>query len=120
MKALIAIVGMAGAGKSEACAYFRDQLHFSYLRFGQVVVEEGVIAMGLEVNEKNERAYREQIRKELGMAAVAMKIDPRIAQLQKEGVEQIVLDGLYSWEEYEYLKEKYPDLLLVCIYAMPK
>lgn len=37
---IIAIVGMAGAGKSEAASYLRQKLDFGYLRFGQVV-EEG-------------------------------------------------------------------------------
>jgi dephospho-CoA kinase len=53
------------------------------------------------------------------MAAMAIKIEPRI---EKEATthDSIVLDGLYSWEEYKYLKEKYPMLTLLCIYASPK
>jgi dephospho-CoA kinase len=30
-----------------------------------------------------------------------------------------VLDGLYSWEEYVYLKGKFPQTQLLCIYTSP-
>ena len=33
---------------------------------------------------------------------------------------KIILDGLYSWEEYFYLKKFYKNLFLFCIYARPK
>ena len=118
MKTLIAIVGMAGAGKSEACAYFRETLGFGYLRFGEAVVLR-VKELGQALNEENERVVREQFRRELGMKAMAVKIDPLIREMQKSK-EKIVLDGLYSWEEYEYLKPLYPELLLLCVYATPK
>lgn len=115
---MIAVVGMAGAGKSEVSTYFRETLGFGYLRFGDVV-ENGVKALGQELNETNERAFREKLRVDLGMKAMAIKLDPLIEALQQT-TERIVLDGLYSWEEYEYLKAKYPELLLVCVYATPQ
>lgn len=114
---LVAIVGMPGAGKSSVSNYLKDKLKFGYLRFGDVV-EDGVKEQGKEVNESNEREYRENIRKELGMKAVAVKLDPKIKESMKEE-KNVVLDGLYSWEEYEYLKEKYPNLVLINIYATP-
>jgi len=118
MRMLVAIVGMPGSGKSEAAAYFREKLGFVSLRFGDVV-EKGVEESGKEVNEKNERWYREKIRRELGMKAVAVKLDPEIDELKRKE-DKIVLDGLYSWEEYEFLKNKHPELVLVCVYARPE
>lgn len=117
MQMLIALVGMPGAGKSEAAMFLRDRLGFAYLRFGEAV-ERKVKELGKEVNEVNERAVREQFRAELGMKAMAIKIEPLVDELQKTA-DKIVLDGLYSWEEYEYLKPIYPNLILVCIYATP-
>lgn len=70
------------------------------------------------VNETNERLFREQIRHELGMKAIAVKAEPFINNLKKKFI-NIVLDGLYSWEEYEYLKRIYSQLMLLCIYARP-
>jgi dephospho-CoA kinase len=116
MTKLIAIVGMPGSGKSIAADFFKAK-HIPILRFGDQT-DIGVKEAGLPLTEKNERWYRENIRKELGMAAMAIKIYPRILKEQKKS-DTIVLDGLYSWEEYEYLKEKFPDIFLLHIYAPP-
>ena len=110
---------MAGAGKSEACRYLASK-GFSVLRFGDAT-DRGVKAQGLPLTEVNERKYRENLRQELGMAAYAIKIEPRIRQLLSTSkVESIILDGLYSWEEYVYLQPKFPQLKLVAIYARPE
>ena len=114
---LIAIVGMPGAGKSAAANFFRSK-GIPVLRFGDQT-EIGVKEAGLELNEKNERWYREKLRSELGMAAMAIKIEPRILEAAKTAT-TIVLDGLYSWEEYKVLIEKFPALHLLCIYAQPQ
>lgn len=109
---------MSGAGKSEACAYLASK-GFSVLRFGDET-DRGLRLQGLSLKEENERAYRENLRKELGMAAYAIKIEPRIRQLLSTSkVESIVLDGLYSWEEYVYLQPKFPQLKLVAVYTRP-
>lgn len=113
---LIAIVGMPGAGKSLAANFFRDK-NIPILRFGDQT-DIGLKEQGLELNEKNERQYRENLRKELGMAAMAIKIEPRILEAAKTS-DIIVLDGLYSWEEYIYLKKKFPQIKLLCIFASP-
>lgn len=107
---------MAGAGKTSVSSYFRDKYRFGYLRFGDVV-EQGARELG-GVNEQNERTFREQIRKELGMKAMAVKAAPLIKELFKTH-ENIVIDGIYSWEEYEYLRQEYPKLLLLLVYATP-
>jgi dephospho-CoA kinase len=114
---LLAIVGMAGSGKSIAADFFRSK-GIPVFRFGDQT-DIGVKNAGLELTEENERQYREQIRAELGMAAMAIKIEPRIREAEKRS-RMIVLDGLYSWEEYVYLKEKFPQLKLLCIYASPQ
>src|SRR5207302_175068 len=31
----------------------------------------------------------------------------------------VIIDGLYSWEEYLYLKKEFPELVLLHIYANP-
>jgi dephospho-CoA kinase len=113
-RTLIAIVGMAGAGKSSTAAFFK-QKGFTILRFGDQT-DIGLQEMGLALTEKNERKYREHLRHELGMAAYAIKIKPRIETALKSR-NKIALDGLYSWEEYLYLKKEFSDLILLCIYT---
>lgn len=116
MNKIIAIVGMAGAGKTEASAFFKEK-GTSILRFGSVI-DDGLKAEGLSWSPENNTYYREKIRKELGMAAVAIKMMPKIeVAIRKE--DKIVLDGLYSWEEYTYLKKRFENLFLLCIYASP-
>lgn len=116
---IIAVVGMAGSGKSESCLYFASR-GIPILRFGDQT-DIGLKELGLERNEKNERQYRENLRKELGMAAYAVKIKPRIVEvIRRQKPKLVVLDGLYSWEEYIFLKQSFPELLLLAIYARPK
>lgn len=117
MKPVIAIVGMAGAGKTRAATFFSEK-GFEVFRFG-LVIDDGLKEEGLEWTPENNTYYREKIRKDFGMAGVAIKMLPKI----KEAIEKkknIVLDGLYSWEEYVYLKKEIPSLFLLCIYACPK
>jgi len=114
---LIAIVGMPGAGKTVAADFFRAK-NIPVLRFGDQT-DISLKELGLPRNEKNERFVREKLRKDLGMAAMAMKIESRILEAAKTN-RVIVLDGLYSWEEYIHLKRKAPGIQLLCIYAPPK
>lgn len=113
---LIAIVGMTGAGKTIAADFFRKK-GIPVLRFGDQT-DIGLKELGLPLTEKNERAYREKLRKDLGMAAMAIKIEPRILEAAKEH-RTIVLDGLYSWEEYTFLSQRFPELQLLCVWAPP-
>lgn len=113
---LIAIVGMPGAGKTIAANFFQTK-GIAVLRFGDQT-DIGLHELGLQRNEANERMYREKLRSELGMEAMAIKIEPRILATAKEH-SIIVLDGLYSWEEYVYLKGRFPELTLLCIYVSP-
>ncbi len=114
---IIAIVGMAGAGKSSACEFLKKK-GFAVLRFGDQT-DIGLKELGLPLTEDNERKYREDLRKRYGMEAYAVKIEPRIKNTLKEN-KKIALDGLYSWEEYLFLKKKFPKLILLCIYARPE
>lgn len=113
---IIAIVGMPGAGKSEAVAYLK-QLEIPFIRFGQLT-DETVAELGLELTPQNERIARESLRKEFGMSAYAVKAKPKIDVLLKEH-STIALDGLYSWEEYVFLKKAYSQLILIHVFAEP-
>jgi dephospho-CoA kinase len=114
---IIAIVGMCGSGKSEATNFFIKQ-GFSKIRFGQITIDI-LKKKNLEINEENERKIREELRKNHGMAAYAIINIPRIKTLLNQ-TNKIVLDGLYSWEEYLVLKKEFPNLKIISIYASPK
>ena len=113
---VVSIVGMAGAGKSEVARLFADN-GFIRIRFGDITDEE-VRKRGLELNEANERRVRETLRQEHGMAAYAKLNLPRIDAARRDG--DVVIDGLYSWEEYLFLKDYYgEDFCIVAVWASP-
>lgn len=113
-KNILAIVGMAGSGKSEVIQFAKEK-GFPCIRFGEET-DRGLMEAGLPLTEENERVYREKLRKELGMAAYAIKAKPFIDEVLAQG-NVVFLDGLYTWEEYLYLRETYRDLLLIAIVA---
>jgi dephospho-CoA kinase len=117
MMKIIALVGMAGSGKSEVARLF-EKSGYARVRFGDVTDIE-VKKRGLPLNEANERQVREQLRQELGMAAYAKLNLPRIDEaLQKSNV---IVDGLYSWEEFTLLKDYYGEKLsLVAVSSSPR
>ncbi len=114
---VVSIVGMAGAGKSAVSIVF-EQKGFARVRFGDITDQE-VRRRGLELNEANERHVRELLRQEHGMAAYAELNLPRIdLALISSGV---VIDGLYSWEEYTRLRDYYGESFhVVAVWSSPE
>lgn len=106
---IVAVVGMCGSGKSVATEVFTDA-GWRKVYFGGITMEE-LEARGLPKNETNEKAVREELRARYGLAAYAVKLYDRVAAFAEEG--NVVLDGLYSWSEYTYLKERLGDGLRV-------
>jgi len=117
MRKVVAIVGMAGSGKSEVAKVFEHK-GYARVRFGDMTDIE-LRKRNLEINEANERHIRELLRKELGMAAYAILNQPLIDEALK--TTDVVADGLYSWEEYLSFKTHYPDnFFVIAIYCSPK
>ena len=114
---VVAIVGMTGSGKSEVARVFLEN-GFTMVRFGDVTDIE-LKKQGLPLTEENERPVREAFRQQHGMAAYAILNLPRIDEALKKS--SVVVDGLYSWEEYLHLKEYYGDgLIVVAVYSSPR
>ena len=117
MARIIALVGMCGAGKSEA-ARFLERKGYIGVHFGSLTMEE-MKKKQLAINAQNEKKIREALRKEHGMAAFAMLCIPKIQALLKK-TEKVYIDGLYSWEEYKVLQRIFKELILVQIYSPKK
>ena len=113
MNQLIAVVGMSGSGKSIATNYLEEhgwtKLYFGGITY-KLMAEAGIERTP---DGKSEKEFREKLRKEHGPECYAKFLEPDIKEaLIKRNV---VLDGLYSWYEYQYLIKKFPQLKLVCI-----
>ena len=106
---------MSGTGKSEVVKYLESKGFFR-IYFGQATIDE-IKRRGLDINEANEKMIREELRKKHGMAAYAIINLDKISQAVSQN--NVVIDGLYSWSEYKFLKEKFGDNLLVLTVTAP-
>ena len=114
MNKIIAVIGMCGSGKSEAVKYFTEN-GYSKVYFGDVVINE-LKMRGLEINESNERMVREELRNKFGMGVMAMKSIDAIRNYLKDG--NVVIESLYSWEEFKFLKQEFgEDFKLLTVYT---
>ena len=116
-KTALIVVGMCGSGKSSLAAFLSARL-WPVVRFGEVTMRE-LQRRGLPIQEANERAVREELRREHGMAAFATLSLPLIEEaLTAQG--KVVIDGLYSWTEYRQIKSGLQARLLIISVFTPK
>jgi dephospho-CoA kinase len=114
---IVAVVGLPGAGKTEATSRFVKQ-QFVRVGFNDVFYEE-FDRWGLERNETNERFVSVEMRKQFGLAVLAERALPTIEEAVQGG-RPVVLESLYTWWDYTFLKEQLPDRFRVlAIYAPP-
>ena len=110
---LVAIIGMSGSGKSIITDYLESQ-NWKKVYFGGITYQLMEKA-GIErtPDGKSEKEFRESLRKKYGDDCYARFLEPEIREAIKHN--NVVLDGLYSWYEYKYLIERFPDLKLICM-----
>jgi dephospho-CoA kinase len=116
MPRLIALVGLPGAGKTVVTEEL-VRLGFQKIYFGELTFDK-LKEEGLEVNETNERMMREKLRQVHGMAAYALLNIPKITAMLSHG--DVMIESMYSWEEYLILKEQFEQLEVLAIYAPPR
>ncbi len=115
---VIALIGMPGSGKS-TCVDYLEKKGFPSVYMGGITIDE-VKARGLEVNEKNEKMVREDIRAKEGIGAYAQRIIPKIKALFSEGKSRVIADGLYGWTEYKTFRDNFGDNVLVVAIVAPR
>jgi dephospho-CoA kinase len=118
---ILIFVGMPGAGKS-SCIDHVLSIHQDLppvLYFGGITVDE-VKRRGLEVNEANEKTVREDIRSKEGADSHAKRISSKIDSYAADGHDRMVADGLYSWTEYKFFKNKYGDNAVIVAITAPR
>ena len=115
---IIALVGLAGSGKSSAVEYLTEK-GFPKIYFGGVIYK-AMDEAGIEKTWDNQQQFREEIRRREGKDFVIKRLIKNIHDLINAGQNKIVLDGLYTWSEYKFLKHEFPGQVVVIAIVTPK
>jgi dephospho-CoA kinase len=115
---LVAVVGLPGSGKTELINYIKKKYKFPNVYLGQITFDR-LKEEGLEINPQNEKMIREKLRKEHGMASHAILSLTKIEKLMGT-TRVLLLESMYSWEEYITFKEKYSqNFITLAVNACP-
>lgn len=113
----LAIVGMPGSGKT-TCAHILREAGYPTFRFGSIVIEE-IQRRGWQITPAHEQKIREDLRQDEGMAVMAQRALPVLKRIVNErGC--VVMDGLYSFSEYRYLRDALDEELALLAIAAAK
>lgn len=115
---IIALVGLAGSGKSSAVEYLTEK-GFPKIYFGGIIYK-AMDEAGIEKTWDNQQQFREEIRRKEGKDFVIKRVIKNIHDLVNAGQNKIVLDGLYTWSEYKFLKHEFPGQVVVIAIVTPK
>ena len=111
-KIILAVTGLPGSGKTEATTYFKSK-KLPVVHFGNII-NDLVAERKLAHTEDVHKLVRMEVREKYGMEAMAVLSKEKIKKsLEKETL--VVLDGLYSFEEYQYLKKEFKDVKVVLL-----
>ncbi len=103
---VVAVVGLCGAGKSEATQVFLDN-NFTRVYLGDATFEE-MKRQNLPLTPENERKVREELRAKNDMAIYAKLSENKIKNAYDNN-QNVVVESMYSWSEYKYFKDIYKD-----------
>ena len=101
------IAGLARSGKDTVGDYLAEDYGFEKHTFSEVL-RELLISEGIQPTKERMIELGDELRKEMGMDAVAKLLAPKIKR--KRG---IALVGPRSIEEIEFFREKFPGIIVV-------
>lgn len=118
MKKIITTVGLAGSGKTEAIDYLKEKYKWPKVYFPESLFEE-IKNRNMELNWENEEFMRSELRKIHGNGVFAKLAIPKIDKLLEES-DVVLVESMYTWDEYKIMKEKYGDNFIVISIFTPK
>lgn len=115
---VLAVVGLPGAGKTEAVNCLMAKTGWPKVYLGDVTFEI-LRERNLPFTQENERPVREEIRAKHGMAAYAILSLSKIETMHQTS--PVIIESMYSWEEYLTFRDKFGDnFKVLAIYASPR
>jgi dephospho-CoA kinase len=116
---IIALVGLAGSGKSTAVEYLTEK-NIPKVYFGGIFYE-AMKEAGLSPGDwAVENTFRKEIREREGKDFIVNRAVKQLQDLIDAGQHRLIADGLYSWTEYRILKRAFPGELTVIAVVAPK
>jgi len=114
---IVAVVGMPGSGKTETSNYIRSK-NYDVISFSNIVNKK-VEDLGLEHTEKNHKKVRMELREKHGFEALAVLSLQTITALLVKSSQLLFIEGMRSFEEYEFIKKSFPNnkVVILCIFA---
>jgi dephospho-CoA kinase len=117
MAMLLALTGLAGAGKTTVCLSLARRAFGSRYYAGQVLREE-LVRRQLPVTPENERLVRSELRAQRGMNVFAQLACPEIRKHIRSG--HVLLDAVYCVEERDHYRAAFGDDLRVIAVVAPQ
>lgn len=115
---IIALVGLAGSGKSSVVDYLTEK-NYPKIYFGGIIYK-AMEEAGIPITWESQKEFREEIRAKEGKDFVVKRAVKEAQNLIDAGQKRIILDGLYSWSEYKILKHEFPGEMTVVAIVTPK
>ncbi len=107
---ILCVVGLHGSGKGEVADILSGR-GFAVLDMGDIIREE-MARSGIVVTRETDRSFPVELREKRGKDIVAVLT---VEKLRKLDSDDIVLTGIRSTYELDYLRSKVPSLTLVAV-----
>lgn len=104
-KIILAIVGLPGSGKTEAANYFKGK-GLPIISLGKII-NDYISQHNLKHTIENHKKIALDMREKYGKAAMIILNETKINEAFKKN-NIVVIEGMRSFEEYLYLKKKFP------------
>ncbi|MHA1154971.1 MAG: AAA family ATPase [Candidatus Heimdallarchaeota archaeon] len=110
----LAVTGAQGSGKSVFTNIAKDKYNIPTYRLGNIIIKE-CKKRGLEINGRNMGKMSSVLRYEGGKQVIASKAISAIQKDLEKKPKLLIIDGIRSYEELSYFREKLNDVRLVAI-----
>ncbi len=116
-KRVILIVGLPGSGKDVAAKIIEEELGYKVFRMSDELLEK-LMRKELPITRENMRKIGMELRKEMGMAAIAKLV---ISKAKNSNASHFVVNGIRNVEEIEEFKREFgEEAITLAIFASKK